>query len=172
MMREVLTRRFTRAIKEDPDRDRGQWPDLIVVDGGKGQLSIAEQVFADLGVDDVALLGVAKGPEREAGRERFHQPGRDAFLLPPRDPVLYFVQRLRDEAHRFAIGTHRQKRGSEIGASPLDEIPGIGAKRKKALLLRFGSARAVARAGLKDLEAVDGISSAVAKKIYDHFQAG
>ena len=172
MMREVLTRRFTRALKEDPDRDRGQWPDLIVVDGGKGQLSTAEQVFEELGIDDVALLGVAKGPEREAGRERFHRPGRAAFLLPPRDPVLYFVQRLRDEAHRFAIGTHRQKRAKEVGASPLDEIPGIGAKRKKALLLRFGSARAVSRAGLKDLEAVDGISSAVAKKIYDHFQAG
>lgn len=170
MMREVLTRRFTRALKEDPDKDRGQWPDLVIVDGGKGQLSIAEEVFADLGIDDVALLGVAKGPEREAGRERFHQPGKDAFLLPPRDPVLYFVQRLRDEAHRFAIGTHRQKRAKAIGASPLDEIAGIGAKRKKALLLRFGSARAVSRAGLKDLEAVDGISSAVAKKIYDHFQ--
>lgn len=172
MMREVLTRRFTRAIKEDPDRDRGQWPELVIVDGGKGQLSIAEEVFADLGIDDVALLGVAKGPEREAGRERFHQPGKDAYLLPPRDPVLYFVQRMRDEAHRFAIGTHRQKRAKDIGSSPLDEISGIGAKRKKALLLRFGSARAVARAGLKDLEAVDGISSAVAKKIYDHFQQG
>ena len=172
MMREVLTRRFTRAIKEDPDRDRGQWPDLVIVDGGKGQLSIAEEVFAELGVDDVALLGVAKGPEREAGRERLHQPGREAFLLPPRDPVLYFIQRMRDEAHRFAIGTHRQKRAKDIGASPLDEIAGIGAKRKKALLLRFGSARAVSRAGLKDLEAVDGISSAVAKKIYDHFQEG
>ena len=170
MMREVLTRRFTRAIKEDPDRDRGQWPDLVIVDGGKGQLGIAEEVFADLGIDDVALLGVAKGPEREAGRERFHLPGKEAFLLPPRDPVLYFVQRLRDEAHRFAIGSHRQKRAKAIGASPLDEIAGIGGKRKKALLLRFGSARAVARAGLKDLEGVEGISSAVAKKIYDHFQ--
>ena len=170
MMREVLTRRFNRAMKEDPDRDRGQWPDLVIVDGGKGQLSSAEEVFAELGIDDVALLGVAKGPEREAGRERFHQPGKQAFLLPPRDPVLYFVQRLRDEAHRFAIGTHRQKRAKGFGASPLDEIAGIGAKRKKALLLRFGSARAVSRAGLKDLEAVEGISSAVAKKIYDHFQ--
>jgi len=172
MMREVLTRRFTRAIKEDPDRDRGQWPDLVIVDGGKGQLSVAEEVFAELGVDDVALLGVAKGPEREAGRERLHQPGREAFLLPPRDPVLYFIQRMRDESHRFAIGTHRQKRTKDMGASPLDEIPGIGGKRKKALLLRFGSARAVSRAGLKDLEAVEGISSAVAKKIYDHFQEG
>lgn len=170
MMREVLTRRFTRAMKEDPDKDRGQWPDLVIVDGGKGQLGVAEEVFAELGIDDVALLGVAKGPEREAGRERFHLPGREAFLLPPRDPVLYFVQRLRDEAHRFAIGTHRQKRAKSIGASPLDEIAGIGAKRKKALLLRFGSARAVSRAGLKDLEAVEGISSAVAKKIYDYFQ--
>lgn len=169
MLQEVLTRRFTRALKEDPDRDRGQWPDLVIVDGGKGQLGVAEEVFAELGIDDVALAGVAKGPEREAGRERLFVPGRESFLLPPRDPVLYFIQRMRDEAHRFAIGAHRTRRAKSAHTSPLDDIPGIGGKRKKALLLRFGSAKAVARAGLKDLEAVDGVSAALAQKIYDHF---
>ncbi len=169
MMREVLTRRFTRALKEDPDRSEGNWPDLVIVDGGRGQLGIAEEVFAELGIDDVNLLGVAKGPDRNAGRERFYQPGGSGFTLPPRDPLLYFVQRLRDEAHRFAITTHRAKRSREMAASPLDEIEGIGAKRKKALLLHFGSARNVARAGLADLEAVGGISKTVAEKIYGHF---
>ncbi len=169
MMHEVLTRRFTRALKEDPDRDQGQWPDLVIVDGGKGQLGIAQEVFDELGIDDVALLGVAKGPEREAGRERLHLPGKPDFMLEPRDPVLYFLQRLRDEAHRFAIGAHRTKRAKAAGSSPLDDVPGIGAKRKKALLLHFGSAKAVARAGLQDLEAVDGVSEAVAQKIYDFF---
>ena len=169
MMREVLTRRFTRALKEDPDRSEGNWPDLVIVDGGRGQLGIAEGVFAELGIDDVDLLGVAKGPDRNAGRERFYRPGGAAFTLPPRDPLLYFIQRLRDEAHRFAITTHRAKRSREISASPLDEIEGVGAKRKKALLLHFGSARNVARAGLPDLEAVGGISKAVAEKIYGHF---
>jgi excinuclease ABC subunit C len=171
MMREVLTRRFTRALKEDPDRSAGNWPDLVIVDGGRGQLGVAEEVFADLGVDDVGLLGVAKGPDRNAGRERFYMPGGGGFTLPPRDPLLYFVQRLRDEAHRFAITTHRAKRSREISASPLDEIDGVGAKRKKALLLHFGSARNVARAGLADLEAVGGISKTVAEKIYGHFHA-
>ena len=169
MMREVLTRRFTRALKEDPDRSEGNWPDLVVVDGGRGQLGIAEEVFAELGIDDVHLLGVAKGPDRNAGRERFYVPGGGGFTLPPRDPLLYFIQRLRDEAHRFAITTHRAKRAREITASPLDELEGVGAKRKKALLLHFGSARNVARAGLADLEAVGGISKAVAEKIYGHF---
>ncbi|NKB55597.1 MAG: excinuclease ABC subunit UvrC [Alphaproteobacteria bacterium] len=169
MMREVLTRRFTRALKEDPDRSEGNWPDLVIVDGGRGQLGIAEDVFAEFGIDDVNLLGVAKGPDRNAGRERFYQPGGKGFTLAPRDPLLYFIQRLRDEAHRFAITTHRAKRSREISASPLDEIDGIGAKRKKALLLHFGSARNVARAGLADLEAVGGISKAVAEKIYGHF---
>ena len=169
MMREVLTRRFTRALKEDPDRSEGNWPDLVVVDGGRGQLGIAEEVFAELGIDDVHLLGVAKGPDRNAGRERFYVPDGGGFTLPPRDPLLYFIQRLRDEAHRFAITTHRAKRAREITASPLDEIEGVGAKRKKALLLHFGSARNVARAGLADLEAVGGISKAVAEKIYGHF---
>lgn len=169
MMREVLTRRFTRAMKEDPDRDQGQWPDLVIVDGGKGQLGIALEVFEELGIDDVAVLGVAKGPEREAGRERLHLPGKPDFMLEPRDPVLYFLQRLRDEAHRFAIGAHRVKRAKAAGSSPLDDVPGIGAKRKKALLHHFGSAKAVARAGLQDLETVEGVSEAMAQKIYDHF---
>jgi len=169
MMRQVLTRRFSRALKEDPERERGSWPDLVLIDGGAGQLGVAQEVFAELGITDVALVGVAKGPDRDAGRERFFLPDRDPFSLELRDPVLYFLQRLRDEAHRFAIGAHRNKRSAQISQSPLDEIPGIGAKRKKALLHRFGSAKAVARAGLEDLQTVDGISGAVAKKIYDYF---
>ena len=169
MMREILTRRFTRALKEDPDRETGTWPDLVIIDGGRGQLTIAEEVFAELGVDDVALLAIAKGPERNAGREHLYRTGRPPMMLEPRDPVLYFLQRLRDEAHRFAIGSHRARRAKNILASPLDEISGIGAKRKKALLLHFGSAQSVARAGLADLEAVEGISRGVAQKIYGHF---
>ena len=169
MMREVLTRRFTRALKENPDREGGTWPDLVIIDGGRGQMSIAEEVFADLGIDDVHLLGIAKGPDRHAGREHLYRIGRKPIMLEPRDPVLYFLQRLRDEAHRFAIGSHRARRSKAITASPLDEISGIGAKRKKSLLMHFGSARNVARAGLADLEAVDGISGTVARKIYGHF---
>ncbi|WP_245593550.1 excinuclease ABC subunit UvrC [Azospirillum halopraeferens] len=169
MMREVLSRRFGRALKEDPDRARGTWPDLVLIDGGQGQLNAVRDVFAELGIDDVTLVAIAKGPDRDAGRERFFMDGRAPFQLEPRDPVLYFLQRLRDEAHRFAIGTHRARRAKAIGASPMDEIPGIGPARKKALLHHFGSARAVSRAGLADLEAVDGINRAVAKKIYDHF---
>jgi excinuclease ABC subunit C len=169
MMREVLTRRFGRALKEDPERDRGTWPDLVLIDGGAGQLGVACEVMADLGIADVAVAGIAKGPDRDAGRERFFLPGRPPFSLDPKDPVLYFLQRLRDEAHRFVIGTHRAKRSRQIGQSPLDEIPGIGARRKKALLHHFGSARSVARAGLADLAAVAGISQAVAKRVYDHF---
>ena len=172
MMREVLTRRFARALKEDPERTKGQWPDLVLIDGGAGQLKIACEVFADLGVTDVALVGVAKGPDRNAGRERFFMPNREPFSLEMQDPVLYFLQRLRDEAHRFAIGGHRAKRSAAIGKSQLDEIAGIGASRKRALLHHFGSARGVAEAGLTDLEAVEGISKAVAKKIYDHFHSG
>ncbi|CAA7615861.1 excinuclease ABC subunit UvrC [Magnetospirillum sp. SS-4] len=169
MMREVLTRRFKRAQKEDPDQDRGLWPDLALVDGGQGQLNAALAVLADLGIDDVMLVGIAKGPDRDAGRERFFLPGRPPLSLPPRDPVLYFLQRLRDEAHRFAIGTHRAKRSKGLTQSLLDEVPGIGARRKKALLHHFGSARAVADAGIADLETVDGISRAMARKIFDHF---
>jgi excinuclease ABC subunit C len=171
MMREVLLRRFARALKEDPERERGSWPDLVLIDGGQGQLGIAQGVLDELGIDDVALVGIAKGPDRNAGRERFFVPGRPPFSLDPRDPVLYFLQRLRDEAHRFAIGTHRARRTKAIGRSQLDEIAGIGARRKQALLHHFGSARAVARAGLGELERVAGISKTVAQKIYDHFHA-
>jgi excinuclease ABC subunit C len=171
MMREVLLRRFARALKEDPDREQGSWPDLVLIDGGQGQLNIAQGVAAELGIADLTIVGIAKGPDRNAGRERFFIPGRVPFSLDPRDPVLYFLQRLRDEAHRFAIGTHRARRTKAIGRSPLDDIAGIGARRKQALLHHFGSARAVARAGLGELERVAGISKTVAKKIYDHFHA-
>jgi len=169
MMREVLGRRFARALKEDPERARGAWPDLVLIDGGAGQLSSALDVFGELGITDVAVAAIAKGPDRNAGRERFFVPGKAPFSLDPRDPVLYFLQRLRDEAHRFAIGTHRARRAKSIGHSLLDDIPGIGAHRKRALLHHFGSARTVARAGLAELERVDGISKRVAKKIYEHF---
>jgi len=171
MMREVLTRRFTRALKEDPERSGGQWPDLLLIDGGRGQLSSAREVLADLGLTDIAVAGVAKGPDRNAGREQVFLHGRTPLLLEPRDPVLYFIQRLRDEAHRFAIGSHRAGRTKARLRSVLDGVPGIGAKRKKALLHRFGSAQAVARAGLADLESVEGINKVVARKIYDHFHA-
>ena len=169
MMREVFRRRFGRALKEDPERERGQWPDLVLIDGGQGQVAAAAAALAEIGVGDLAIAGIAKGPDRNAGRERFFLPGRPPFSLEPRDPVLYFLQRLRDEAHRFVIGAHRAKRKAAIGRSPLDEIPGVGARRKQALLHRFGSARTVARAGLSEIERVDGISKAIAKKVYDHF---
>jgi excinuclease ABC subunit C len=169
MMHEVLLRRFGRALKEDPERERGTWPDLILIDGGQGQLNVAQAVLEELSVADVAVVGIAKGPDRNAGRERFFVSGRAPFSLDPRDPVLYFLQRLRDEAHRFAIGTHRAKRTKALGRSPLDEIVGVGSSRKQALLRHFGSARAVARAGLSELERVVGINKTVANKIYDHF---
>jgi len=171
MLRQVLTRRFSRALKEDPAQDRGLWPDLVIIDGGVGQLNVALEVLAELGIEDLPVVAMAKGPDRDAGRERFHQPGRPPRRLEPGDPVLYYLQRLRDEAHRFAIGGHRAKRSKALGLSVLDEIEGIGARRKRALLHHFGSARNVARAGLADLERTDGISKAVAKKIYDHFHA-
>jgi excinuclease ABC subunit C len=171
MMREVMERRFARALKEDPERALGQWPDLVLIDGGAGQLGVAVAVLVELGIDDVPLAAIAKGPDRNAGRERFFVPGKPPFSLEPKDPVLYFLQRLRDEAHRFAIGTHRARRQKAMGRSPLDEIAGIGPNRKKALLHHFGSAKAVARAGLSDLESVPGISGTVAKKIYNHFHA-
>jgi excinuclease ABC subunit C len=147
-----------------PDR-----PDLVLIDGGAGQLKVACEVFADLGISDIRLVGVAKGPDRDAGREHFHMPGRDFFMLEPRDPVLCFIQRLRDEAHRFAIGTHREKRRKAIGVNPLEEIGGIGPKRKRALMNHFGSAKAVSRAGVDDLQAVEGISAEMAQRIYDFF---
>ncbi len=172
MMREVLSRRFTRAQKEDPERSEGGWPDLVLVDGGRGQLNAALEVFAELGIEDLAVAGVAKGPERDAGRERIFLPEQPPILLQPSDPLLHYIQRLRDEAHRFAIGTHRAGRSKARLKSSLDEIPGIGPARKKALLLHFGSARAVERAGRADLEAVEGISGTVAKKIHDFFHGG
>ncbi len=170
MMREVLTRRFARLVKEEGDPDsKFKRPDLVLIDGGPGQLSIACHVFADLGVEDVALASISKGPDRDAGREHFYLPGKEPFRLDPRSPVLYYLQRLRDEAHRFAIGSHRKKRAKAIGANPLDEVAGIGAARKRALLQHFGSARAVASANLTDLESIEGISKAMAKKIFDFF---
>ncbi|MBR9899167.1 MAG: excinuclease ABC subunit UvrC [Rhodospirillales bacterium] len=172
MMREVLTRRFARAQKEDPDRENGTWPDLCLIDGGLGQLGVAREVLEDLGIEDVMLVGVAKGVDRNAGKEVLHIPGKAPVRLDMKDPVLYFIQRLRDEAHRWAIGTHRAKRAKQIGKSVLDSVPGVGSARKKALLHHFGSARGVADAGLADLEAVDGISAALARKIYDHFHEG
>ena len=170
MMRQVLTRRFSRALKEDPERASGQWPDLVLIDGGAGQLAVAAEVFEDMGIDDVAVAAIAKGRDRNAGRERIFLPGRQPFTLSPRDRVLYFLQRLRDEAHRFAIGAHRLRRAKSLARSSLDDIPGIGAKRKKALLHHFGSAGAVAQAGRADLDSVDGISGAMANKIYEWFR--
>ncbi|MEM9344652.1 MAG: excinuclease ABC subunit UvrC, partial [Pseudomonadota bacterium] len=170
MMREVLTRRFKRLLKEDPKREGAGWPDLLLIDGGKGQVSAVHGVMQELGVDDIAMVGVAKGEDRDAGKEEFHVHGKAPFALRRGDPVLYFIQRLRDEAHRFAIGAHRQKRAKAVGATPLDEIPGVGATRKRALLTHFGSAKAVSRANLPDLKAVEGISDSLAETIYGHFQ--
>ncbi|MEF2070961.1 excinuclease ABC subunit UvrC [Consotaella sp. CSK11QG-6] len=185
MMREVLTRRFSRLIKEkgeaplpvaddqsDAETEMPDWPDLLLIDGGKGQVAAVRAVIEDLGVvDRVVIIGVAKGPDRDAGRERFVMAEREPFSLPPRDPVLYFVQRLRDEAHRFAIGSHRARRKKEMLKNPLDEIAGIGPARKRALLRHFGTAKAVARAGVSDLRKVDGISEATAKIVYEHFNS-
>jgi len=176
MMREVLSRRFARlarqAAEAPGDAEDGAFPDkpdLVIVDGGRGQFEAAKQVFAELGVEGVRLASIAKGPERNAGRETFFVQGREPFKLPSRDPALFFVQRLRDEAHRFAIGTHRAKRKKEFVKSPLDEIPGIGPARKRALLHAFGSAKDVARAGLADLEKTPGLNAATAKLVYDFF---
>ncbi len=169
MMKEVLTRRFKRLLKEDPDRESGTWPDLLLIDGGAGQVSAVHEIMAELGVEDIAMIGVAKGIDRDAGKEEFHRTGQRPMALRHNDPVLYFVQRLRDEAHRFAIGTHRAKRAKAVGATPLDDVPGVGATRKRALLAHFGSAKAVSRAGLADLKAVDGISEGLADTIYGYF---
>ena len=170
MMKEVLNRRFTRLQKEDPERGKGQWPDLLLIDGGAGQVGAVQSIMEEHGLDDIPIVGVAKGVDRDAGKEEFHRPGQRAFALRHNDPVLYFVQRLRDEAHRFAIGTHRAKRAKSISATPLDDVPGVGATRKRALLTHFGSAKAVSRANLADLKAVDGISDALAETIYYFFQ--
>jgi excinuclease ABC subunit C len=174
MMREVFERRFGRALRENPDPSAPppDWPDLVLIDGGAGQLSAARAVLADLGVNEVPLVAIAKGPDRDAGREWFFVDGRPPLQLPPRDPVLYFLQRLRDEAHRFAITTHRAGRSRSLTQSELDEIPGIGPGRKRALLHHFGSARGVKQAGLADLEAAPGISRDLARKVYAHFHAG
>ena len=173
MMREMLTRRFTRLLKEPGDEQDDEaslnWPDLLLIDGGQGQLSAAKTVMAELGLHDMPLAGVAKGPDRDAGREHFYMEGRASFMLEGRDPVLYYIQRLRDEAHRFAIGSHRARRSRAIGINPLDEIANIGPTRKKALLHAFGSAKAVARANVSDLAAVDGVSATLAQAIFDHF---
>ena len=172
MMKEVLTRRFKRLLKEDPDRQSGTWPELLLIDGGAGQVSAVRQIMAELGVEDVPMVGVAKGVDRDQGKEEFHRTGQHPIALRRGDPVLYFIQRMRDEAHRFAIGAHRQKRSKAVGATPLDDVPGVGATRKRALLAHFGSAKAVGRANLSDLKAVDGISDALAETIYDHFHGG
>ncbi|TYC64657.1 excinuclease ABC subunit UvrC [Stappia sp. BW2] len=195
MMREVLTRRFSRLLKEharedkkpetdEPALEDGEdsdletapadtgvpaWPELVLIDGGQGQLTAARETLESLGITDVPLVGIAKGPDRDAGREKFFITGRQSFMLPERDPVLYFVQRLRDEAHRFAIGSHRARRKKDITKNPLDEIAGVGPTRKKALLRHFGTAKAVSKAGVDDLAAVPGISEAIAKLVYDHF---
>ncbi|MDD9718354.1 excinuclease ABC subunit UvrC [Dinoroseobacter sp. PD6] len=169
MMKEVLQRRFQRLLKEDPDRESEAWPDLLLIDGGAGQVSAVAEILGDLGVEDVPFIGVAKGVDRDAGKEEFHRPGARPTALRHNDPVLYFVQRLRDEAHRFAIGTHRAKRSKSVSRTPLDDVPGVGAKRKRALLAHFGSAKAVSRANLSDLKAVEGVSATMAQTIYDFF---
>lgn len=169
MMREVFSRRFARALEEDPDREKGEWPDLVLIDGGKGQVSAVKQVFTELGIDDLPYVGVAKGPDRNAGRETFYLPDGREFTLPTNDAVLFYIQRLRDEAHRFAIGAHRQKRTKAMGSSPLDDVPGIGPARKKALLMHFGTARAVRNASLTDLRRAPGVSAAVAQAVYDYY---
>lgn len=169
MMKEVLTRRFQRLLKEDPERSQGIWPDLLLIDGGQGQVSAVQEIMDALGVADIPMVGVAKGEDRDAGKEEFHRTGKPVMALRHNDPVLYFIQRMRDEVHRFAIGTHRAKRSKAIGATPLDDVPGVGATRKRALLAHFGSAKAVARANLADLKAVEGISGNMAQTIYDFF---
>ncbi|MCP3730090.1 excinuclease ABC subunit UvrC [Sphingomonas sp. MG17] len=172
MMREVFTRRFSRAQEEDPDRDKGVWPDLVLIDGGRGQLNSARAVLEELGIEDVCLVGVAKGPHHgREGREVFHLLDGSERMLPVNAPALFHIQRLRDEVHRFAIGAHRDKRAKAITASPLDEVPGIGPARKKALLMHFGTARAVRGASLEDLKKAPGVSAAVAQQVYDFYHA-
>ncbi|TNF10956.1 MAG: excinuclease ABC subunit UvrC [Rhodobacteraceae bacterium] len=169
MMKEVLTRRFTRLLKEDPERQTDAWPDLLLIDGGAGQVSAVREIMDEMGVSDIAMVGVAKGVDRDHGKEEFHRTGQRPIALPRQSPVLYYIQRLRDEAHRWAIGTHRAKRAKAQMANPLDEIPGIGAARKRALLAHFGSAKAVSRAAPIDLMEVDGISEAMAETIHNFF---
>jgi excinuclease ABC subunit C len=173
MMREVLSRRFARAQDEDPDRSQGNWPDLVLIDGGRGQLNAARAVLEELGIEDVCMVGVAKGPHHgRDGREVFHLMDGSERMLPINAPLLFYLQRLRDEVHRFVIGAHREKRAKAIGASPLDEVPGIGPARKKALLMHFGTGRAVRNASLEDLKKAPGVSAAVAQLVYDFYHAG
>jgi excinuclease ABC subunit C len=173
MMREVFQRRFARAQEDDPDRDSGQWPDLVLIDGGKGQMSSVKAALEEIGVDDVPLIAIAKGPHHgRDGREVFHFPDGRELTLPVNAPVLFYLQRLRDEVHRYAIGAHRAKRSKAIMVSPLDEVPGVGPSRKKALLLHFGTARAVRNASLEDLQKAPGVSAAVAQTVYDFFHTG
>ena len=169
MMKEVLTRRFKRLIAEDPERQGETWPDLLLIDGGQGQVSAVREVMSEMGVGDIPMVGVAKGLDRDAGKEEFHRTGKPVKALPRNDPVLYYIQRMRDEAHRFAIGAHRAKRSKAVSANPLDDVPGVGATRKRALLAHFGSAKAVSRAALADLKAVDGVSDTLAETIYGFF---
>lgn len=172
MMREVMARRFGRLMADDADQERDEnWPDLVLIDGGKGQMSSVMQIVRELGVEDVAFIGVSKGPDRHAGRETFHFPDGREFTLPVNAPVMFYLQRLRDEAHRFAIGAHRAKRSKAITVSPLDEVPGIGPSRKKALLMHFGTARAVRNASLEDLQKTPGVSAAVAQTVYDYYNS-
>jgi excinuclease ABC subunit C len=170
MMKEVLRRRFARLVKEEEAGEAAPRPDLVLIDGGAGQISAVMEVMADLGVDDIAVVGVAKGPDRDAGLERFFIPGKPYFMLEPKSPVLYYLQRLRDEAHRFAIGTHRTRRTMEMKKNPLDEIEGVGPGRKRALLHAFGSARGVSRASVDDLAKVEGVSEPLARRIYEFFR--
>jgi excinuclease ABC subunit C len=172
MMKEVLRRRFGRLVKEEEEGQDAVRPDLVLIDGGAGQIAAVMEVMADLGVDDIAVVGVAKGPDRDAGLERFFIPGKPYFMLEPKSPVLYYLQRLRDEAHRFAIGTHRTRRTMEMKRNPLDEIEGVGPGRKRALLHAFGSARGVSRASVEDLAKVEGVSLALAERIYGYFRKG
>ncbi len=169
MMREVMRRRFGRLVKEEEEGETPPRPDLVLIDGGAGQLAAVTEIMADLGVDDIVVAGVAKGPDRDAGLERFFLPGHPPFMLDPKSPLLYYLQRLRDEAHRFAIGAHRTRRSMQMKQNPLDEIDGVGASRKRALLHAFGSARGVGRASAADLAKVEGVSIALAQRIYDHF---
>ncbi len=165
----MLRRRFGRLVKEEEAGETPVRPDLVLIDGGAGQLAAALEVMADLGVDDIVVAGVAKGPDRDAGLERFFFPGKPPFMLDPKSPVLYYLQRLRDEAHRFAIGAHRTRRAMDMKANPLDEIEGVGEAKKRALLHAFGSARGVSRASAADLAKVEGVSEALAQRIYGHF---
>ncbi|RAK60312.1 excinuclease ABC subunit C [Phenylobacterium hankyongense] len=170
MMKEVLRRRFARLVKEEEAGEAAPRPDLVLIDGGAGQLAATMEVMADLGVDDIAVVGVAKGPDRDAGLERFFMPGKTPFMLEPKSPVLYYLQRLRDEAHRFAIGSHRTRRAMDMKKNPLDEIDGVGPGRKRALLHAFGSARGVSRASVDDLAKVEGVSQPLAQRIFDFFR--